>query len=70
MSVYHKLRRFVQAHQRCGVLQSNMESSTGIGFLLWIDCPCWRQLRAVGDGAAWGWSAAAIGLPRGARRGL
>jgi hypothetical protein len=40
MSVYHKLRRFVQAHQRCGVLQSNMESSTEIGFLLWIDCPC------------------------------
>jgi hypothetical protein len=40
MSVYHKLRRFVQAHQRCGVLRSNMESATGTGFLLWIDCPC------------------------------
>jgi hypothetical protein len=36
MSVYHKLRRFVQAHQRCGVLRSNMESATGTGFLLWI----------------------------------
>ncbi len=40
MSVLHKLRRFVQAHQRCGVLRSNMESLTGTGFLLWIDCPC------------------------------
>jgi len=40
MSVYHKLCRFVQAHQRCGVLRSNRESSTGTGFLLWIDCPC------------------------------
>ena len=40
MSVYHKLRRFVQAHQRCGVLRSNMESASGTGFLLWIDCPC------------------------------
>ena len=40
MSVYHKLRRFVYAHQRCGVLRSNMESSTDTGFLLWIDRPC------------------------------
>jgi hypothetical protein len=48
MSVYHKLRRFVQAHQPCGVLRSDMESSTGTGFLLWIDCPC---------GASFGWVA-------------
>ena len=40
MSVFQKLRRFIQAHRRCGALRSNMESSTGTGFLLWIDCPC------------------------------
>jgi hypothetical protein len=40
MSVYHKLRRFVRAHQRCGGLRSNMESATGTGLLLWIDCSC------------------------------
>lgn len=40
MSVYHKLRRFVQAHRRCGTPRSNIESATRGGFLLWIDCSC------------------------------
>jgi hypothetical protein len=40
MSVYHKLRRFVKAHQRCGGLRSNIESLIGTGSLLWVDCSC------------------------------